>query len=164
MEQPVELALPFPQMMLLHFSLYILKCFLQLDFNSWEEWCVYHFLTWQLHLADRNFLLKYLNWSLTSNTRKMSSNTSHHILYNSLTIFKLLTVIYSLGTCFWCIYRSVNSASEIYRSFTYLLAKHHLDWDFATKSYCSFMKLSTWYMKASLENLKHLVFPYGLFS
>lgn len=34
MEQPVELASPFPQLLLLlHFSLYILKCSLQSDFK-----------------------------------------------------------------------------------------------------------------------------------
>lgn len=45
MEQSVELALPFPQLMLLHFSLYILKCSLQLDFKQLKEWHVCNFLT-----------------------------------------------------------------------------------------------------------------------
>lgn len=89
----------------------------------------------------------------------MSRNTSHHFItawYSSLKTAHINSLL-PWNLCMVYL-QKYNSVSENYRTLTYLLAKHHLNWDFATKSYCSFMKLSTWCMKSPLENLIVWVF------
>lgn len=144
MEQPVELASPFPQ---LHFSIFCIFSSVLCSLTS-DSWNVCHFLTWQLYLTIRNFLLRHLNWSLTSNTReKMSSNASHHFITARQSSLRTVHInsLFPWNLCLMYL-QKCHSTSEIYRTFAYLLAKHHLGWGFATKSYCSFMKLSidTW--------------------